>query len=126
MTAFPGPPQLGRGVVTVPAGPLPAGCESWPRVVVDDGVIADPGPVAAELHLHWLRRQPVTVVLAADPGALRAPERLTGEAYEVEVGFEFERERLQYLVWSNNYDARNGPPVWWHARRGRAPRGDTG
>ena len=26
-------------------------------------------------------------------------------------------ERLQFLVWANNYDARGGDPVWWHGRK---------
>ena len=26
-------------------------------------------------------------------------------------------ERLHFLVWANNYDARGGEPVWWHGRK---------
>ncbi|MGA6973493.1 MAG: hypothetical protein WBY93_17840, partial [Candidatus Binatus sp.] len=31
--------------------------------------------------------------------------------------FEFTRERLHFLVWTNNYDARTGDPLWWHGRK---------
>jgi DNA helicase-2/ATP-dependent DNA helicase PcrA len=117
MTAFPGPAELGRGIVTSPGQRLPSSCESWPRLVLDDEVLAAPAAAAAELHLHWLRREPVIVVLTTDAGSLRAPERFEGEPFELEVGFEFARERLQFLVWSNNYDARAGAPIWWHGRR---------
>ena len=117
MTAFPGPPELGRGIVTSPGQTVPAACDSWPQLVVDDEVLATPAVAADKLHLHWLRREPVSVVLAADAGSLRADERFEGEPFELEVGFEFARERLQYLVWSNNYDARGAAPIWWHARR---------
>ncbi len=117
MTAFPGPEELGRGVVTSPGQPLPSVCTSWPKLVIDDEVLAEPAEAAERLHMAFLRRQPVTVVLAADAAALRAPERFEGTPFEAGEGFEFSRERLQYLVWSNNYDARNGEPVWWHARR---------
>ncbi len=117
MTAFPGPPELGRGIVTTAGQAPPAPCEPWPRLVVDDDVLAAPAAATDQLHLHWLRREPVVVVLATDAGLLRAPERFEGEPFELEAGFEFTRERLQFLVWSNNYDAREGEPVWWHGRR---------
>ncbi|HXY45647.1 MAG TPA: ATP-dependent DNA helicase UvrD2 [Acidimicrobiales bacterium] len=117
MAVFPGPAALGRGLL-VPAGrPLPRECEAWPRVVVDDAALAEPAPVADVLHQHWLRRLPCVVVLAVDPACLRAPERCEREVWEVEEGFEFARERLQFLMWSNNYDLRGDEPVWWHGRR---------
>ena len=104
MSAFPGPAALGRGVL-VPAGHrLHAKCRQWPRVVIDEAVLANPGPVADRLHEHWLRRRPCVVVLAVDAASLRAPERCEREVWEMDEGFEFVRERLQYLAWSNNYD----------------------
>jgi DNA helicase-2/ATP-dependent DNA helicase PcrA len=59
----------------------------------------------------------VVVDLGVDPGALRAPETTTAPVYRLTPRFEFTRERLQYLVWSNNYDARGAEPVWWHGRK---------
>ncbi|HUA96328.1 MAG TPA: ATP-dependent DNA helicase UvrD2, partial [Acidimicrobiales bacterium] len=55
--------------------------------------------------------------LAVDPSTLRIPETTTVPVHSLTPGFEFARERLQYLVWSNNYDARGGEPIWWHGRK---------
>ena len=52
-----------------------------------------------------------------DPAALRAPERCHRPVYELTPDFAFGRERLQFLVWANNYDARGGDPIWWHGRK---------
>ena len=52
-----------------------------------------------------------------DPTALRAPERCHSRVYELTPDFAFGRERLQFLVWANNYDARAGDPIWWHGRK---------
>ena len=46
---------------------------------VGGGVLASPAVAADKLHLHWLRREPVSVVLAASAGWLRADERFEGE-----------------------------------------------
>jgi DNA helicase-2/ATP-dependent DNA helicase PcrA len=79
--------------------------------------LADPGPVVDVLHRAWLERRPVVVELSADPEALREPERHVGAVYALAPGFTFLRERLQFLVWANTYDARAGDPVWWHGRK---------
>jgi DNA helicase-2/ATP-dependent DNA helicase PcrA len=73
--------------------------------------------VAEELHGYWFARRPVVVELAVDPAALRAPEHCGRPVYELTPHFEFSRERLQFLVWANNYDARGGVPIWWHGRK---------
>jgi DNA helicase-2/ATP-dependent DNA helicase PcrA len=117
MPTFPGPAALGRGVLVLAGSAPPVDCESWPRIVIDDAAVADPGPVAEVLHDCWLRRRPCVVVLEVDAGSLRQPERCEGAVWEVEEGFEFGRERLQYLAWSNNYDLRGEVPIWWHGRR---------
>jgi DNA helicase-2/ATP-dependent DNA helicase PcrA len=73
--------------------------------------------VAEVLHGYWFARRPVVVELAVDPAALRAPEHCGRPVYELTPHFEFSRERLQFLVWANNYDARGGVPIWWHGRK---------
>jgi DNA helicase-2/ATP-dependent DNA helicase PcrA len=80
-------------------------------------VLEAPLAVADELHDLWSRRRPYVVVLAVDPSLLKAAERCERAVWEVGEGFEFARERLQYLVWSNNYDLRGEAPVWWHGFR---------
>jgi DNA helicase-2/ATP-dependent DNA helicase PcrA len=110
---FPGPEALGRGVIVRPGRALPAPFDGWPRVRVEE-VNVDTADV---LHEHWLRRAPVVVELAIDADALRAPEVDRREPWQVPVEFEFTRERLQFLVWRNNWDWRGDEPVWWWDRK---------
>jgi hypothetical protein len=117
MPVFPGPPVLGRGVVILPGDDLPPMCAEWPRIVVDAAALDDPGPAADALHENWLTRRPCVVVLDVEAAALRQAERCERDVWELGEGFEFARERLQYLVWSNNYDLRGDEPIWWHGRR---------
>jgi DNA helicase-2/ATP-dependent DNA helicase PcrA len=108
---------LGRGIV-IPAGAaVPPAFEGAPVVVIDDDVVGDPGPVVAQLHERWLRRLPVVVELRVAAGAIREPETDRREPWQVGAAHEFTRERLQHLVWANNWDARGGEPVWWWARK---------
>jgi DNA helicase II / ATP-dependent DNA helicase PcrA len=109
--------ELGRGVVVLRGDEPPLNWASCPRVVIDDVSLKDPGPVAEELHGYWFTRRPVVVELGVDPAALRAPELCDRPVYELTPHFEFSRERLQFLVWANNYDARSGTPIWWHGRK---------
>lgn len=117
MLVQPAPPSLGRGVVTLPGRALPAPFDDLPLVLVDDAAVAEPAALVSLLHDHWLRRRPVRIDLAADPGPLRAAPVDTRLPHEVGVGFEFTVERLQFLVWNNNVDWRGDEPVWWWARK---------
>ncbi|MDE3087438.1 MAG: UvrD-helicase domain-containing protein, partial [Acidobacteriota bacterium] len=114
---FPGPPALGRGVVVGPGQDPPAPWAGARRIVVDADTLRAPGEAVDALHSAWARREPVAVELAADPAALREPETCTTPVWSLEPSFEFTRERLQFLVWANTYDARTGEPLWWHGRR---------
>jgi DNA helicase-2/ATP-dependent DNA helicase PcrA len=111
------PAELGRGVVVLPGVGPPSSWSACPRVLIDEASLRAPGPVAEELHAYWSSRRPVVIELDVDPAALRAPERAAGPVYRLQPDFEFSRERLQFLVWANNYDARSGQPIWWHGRR---------
>jgi DNA helicase-2/ATP-dependent DNA helicase PcrA len=108
---------LGRGVVVLPGHEPPDAWASCPRVLVGDASLRDPGPVVEDLHRYWTARQPVVVVLDVDPAALREPEVCERPVYDLRPDFEFTRERLQFLVWANNYDARSGERIWWHGRK---------
>jgi DNA helicase-2/ATP-dependent DNA helicase PcrA len=118
---FPGPEALGRGVVVPPGAAAPAPFGDAPRVVVDEAVLASPAALAATaalLHESWSGRRPVVVELGVPVEALRAAEVERRPPYELDPGFTFERERLQFLVWANTYDARKpGEPIWWHGVR---------
>lgn len=115
--AFPGPEAFGRGGV-VPAGSHPpAELAGAPSIRVDDAVLASPAATAARLHGHWANRSPVVVELGADAAALAAPEVCTTAPYSLSPRFTFERERLNFAVWANNWDLRGPAPVWWRARK---------
>ena len=122
----PGPPELGRGVVVLPGMASPAAWEGCPRLVVGPETLADPDAALETLHGAWFARRPVIVELAVDPQSLRAPEVCQQPVYDLIPRFEFSRERLQFLVWANNYDARGGAPVWWHGRKAARSFGDRG
>ena len=119
---FPGPAELGRGVVVLPGRDLPAPADAWPRVRVES-VSAE---VADVLHGYWLRREPVVVELAIDADELRAPESDAREPWQTPVEFEFTRERLQFLVWRNNWDCRADEPIWWWSRKAARLGADAG
>jgi len=103
-------------VVVEPGGSTPDGFPGdAPRLVLDDDVLAHPGPAVAFLHGRWARRQPTVIELVADNAALQAPEEESRPPWQLPRGFSFLRERLAFLVWANSWDARSGNPVWWDA-----------
>ncbi len=114
---YPGPPELGRGVVVLPGTDVPGPWDSCPRVRVGDAEVADPRAVTDLLHGAWLERRPVVIELGADQDVLRVPQRHDGPVHDLSPEFEFTLERLHFLVWANTYDARGGEPVWWHGRK---------
>ncbi len=115
--AVPGPPELGRGVVVLPGVTPPGPWKESQRVVVDQCALGEPDAVLATLQHAWLERRPVVVELGIDPRDLLERETFRGPVHDLSPHFEFPRERLHFLVWANNYDARNGEPVWWHGRK---------
>ena len=99
-------------------GEIPAAWAGAPVVLVDEAALADPATCVAELHDAWAARRPVVVALAVDPARFREPESWAVEPWTLGPGFEAWLDRLHFLVWANNYDARaDGEPVWWWARK---------
>jgi len=95
-------------------------------VVIDQQALEDPREALARLHEAWFERQPVVVELAVDSKVLQERETCRLPVHDLSPRFEFARERLHFLVWANNYDARGPGPIWWHGRkatRSFAPRG---
>ncbi len=131
--SFPGPDVLGRGVVVDEGQDPPDGFpEGATRVRLDEEALAEPAEVVASLHDHWVRRRRVVVELVVDNDALKEPEVVTEQPYDLPTDTTFLRERLRFLVWANNYDGRasatGGHPIWWHghvAERRGADRGVT-
>ncbi len=104
-------------VVTAGSPPPPAWAGA-PVVTVDQATLAEPGPVVAELHRAWSERRPVVVALGVDPALFREPVPVAAEPWTLGAAFEPVVDRLHFLVWANNYDARApGEPIWWWARK---------
>ncbi len=114
---FPGPSALGRGLVCLPGSRVPAEFDKCERILIDDGVVDSPVRAVNRLHKAWLNREPIVIELAADPVRIRRPAIEQREPYELDARFEFPLDRLQFLLWANNYDARTGEPIWWWARK---------
>ena len=125
--SFPAPDALGRGLVVRPGAPIPPPFAAAPRVLIDDAALAEPAATADLLQEAWTQRRRVVVELAASAEALREPERCLVAPHLLDPGFTFQLERLQFLVWANNYDARgDDAPVWWHGvRAARLSRGHS-
>jgi DNA helicase II / ATP-dependent DNA helicase PcrA len=113
------PDVLGRGVVVDAGQAPPAPWAGAPRVEVDEAALADPAAVVGALHRAWAARTPVVVSLGVDPARFRRPRQIVAEPWTLGARFELWEDRLQFLVWANNYDARSDPasPVWWWARK---------
>ena len=108
-----GPMELGRGVLVNADGAVPQEWRGCPEIVVDDGHAVD------ALHNAWLRRVAVVVRLFVDPAEFRTPVGVDDEPWTLGPAFEFSGDRLHFLLWANNADARTTgeAPVWWWARK---------
>lgn len=115
--SFPGPTGLGRGLVVVPGDPLPPEATSWPSLTIDPEVLADPAPALSTLGRWWRERVPAVVVLAVPFLELKESEAISPPPYSLNPHFEFQRERLHFLVWVNRYDGRGGTLRWHHGER---------
>jgi DNA helicase II / ATP-dependent DNA helicase PcrA len=115
----PGPRLLGRGVVVDSGGQVPDGWAGAGEVIVDAAVLAQPAEAVTALHRVWAAREPVIVRLEVDAGQFRAPRAYVEEPWTLPADFEVWEDRLQFLVWANNYDARIDPdePIWWWGRK---------
>lgn len=113
----PGPVALGRSVVVRLGAEPPEAWAAVPRIVVNRDTLLAPTQVVEALHEMWSQRRPVVIELGVDPDELRDPERYAGPVHALTPRFTFWRERLQFLVWANAYDARDDDVVWWHGRK---------
>ena len=87
------------------------------RIRIDHATLDEPGPPVERLHRAWADRDPVVVEMAVGAAALREPVDHAVEPWRAGAGFEPWLDRLHFLVWANNYDDRNGEPVWWWGRK---------
>lgn len=114
---------LGRGVLIGPADPIPT---LWADADVDvvevHGVDTVDALAVLEmldvLHDAWRTRRPIVVRLRFDPASVREADSFTVEPWRVDPGLELFNDRLHFLLWANNYDARGGSePIWWWGRK---------
>ena len=116
LSYFPGPDELGRGLVVRLGQELEGLWQHTLRVRITAATLENPDAVVRRLHRAWLERERVVVELDVSADVLREPQSTSIPAYMLEPDFEFLRERLHFLVWANNYDGTRGEPVWWHGR----------
>lgn len=116
MTA-PGPAALGRGVIIEAGAAIPAPWIAAPVVTVDADALRDPEAVVDHLHRAWSERQPVVVELAVDPASFRVPQVIETPVWQLTPHTEPWFDRLHFLVWNNNYQARGDELIWWWARK---------
>ncbi len=108
---------LGRGVIVNRGDAPPVGWENSRRVCIDGATVADPGSAVAQLHDAWIRREPVVVELCVDSRIFREPTSIRCEPWTLPYSTEMWTDRLQFLIWANNYDARSGECFWSWGQR---------
>lgn len=116
MSSLPGPGVFGRGVVVRAGAPVPEAWAGAPRVLIDDAVLADPKELATlvdRLHRAWVGRAPHAIEWDIADDAVSALETTDLPPWDLDPAFLFPLERLRFLAFTNNYDARNGEPRWW-------------
>ncbi len=113
---WPGPPELGRGVVVRPGAQVPEPWRDVDRLTLDAAALGDREMLESlvdRLHRAWVTRTPVVLEWGVADDAAGLEEVHDGPVWQLDAGFLFPLERLRFLAFSNNYDARNGPPRWW-------------
>lgn len=128
-TSLPRPPAaLGRGVIVGPEQAVPSWWEGCPEVELGEADLGDPAAIVGRLHAAWAAREAVVVRCHVDPARFRQPTSEQVEPWELAPDHEVWFDRLHFLVWANNYDARSGELVWWWtakaARVGATPAAD--
>jgi DNA helicase II / ATP-dependent DNA helicase PcrA len=103
---------LGRGVLINATDTVPV---LWAKARVVD--VRGPESVGV-LHEAWRTRESIVVRLHFDPAIVREPDSFPVEPWRIDPGLELLNDRLHFLLWANNYDARNGvDPIWWWGRK---------
>lgn len=113
----PGPPLLGRGVIVGHRAAPPPPWTAAERVGIDQATLDAPAETVERLHRAWSSRTPLVIELSVDPTAFRQPLAIDAEPWTLCADLELWPDRLHFLLWANNYDARQGDPVWWWGRK---------
>jgi len=123
------PVELGRGLVVNVGDEIPARFRSCESLALTQSLVDDAEAIdrwITELHAAWAARQPVVVTWSLDHKKF-FPAAKTNEArvYSIDPDFLFTGERLNMLLFSNNYDLRGGEPKWWLTNRALSTAGCT-
>ncbi len=119
--AFPGPSRLGRGAVVNRGDADPLGAEE--RFLVDGDLLSSDtrmAEVVDRMHRAWQDRRPMLVELDVEPDELRQPTVEERPLWTLGADYSLLRERLHFLTWANNWDCRDGTPVWWWGTKATA------
>ncbi len=112
--SWPGPSALGRGVVVRADAPVPDAWAGAPEIALSpDALSTEPAAIIDRLHRAWVERDANVIRWNLDDDALQSDERDDRPPWRLDPDFLFPLERLRFLVFSNNYDARDGVPKWW-------------
>ncbi len=73
--------------------------------------------VVDRMHRTWQGRRRMVVKLEVDQHRLRQPQVINQPLWELGADFTLVKERLHFLIWANNWDCRDGKPIWWWGRK---------
>ena len=124
-----GPDQLGRHAIVAPGMPVPPAWEGCERLVIDQGVLAEPGAALDTLRVAAIGRR--RLVIEVDAEFDRQPMLMTNdEPFSLGATFSFDLETLHHFVWINSVDVRDPEAPSWLAldlalSRGWTPAGTT-
>ena len=94
----------------------PDAWSSVERVTIDRATLADDiatHELVDRLHRAWVSRTPQVVEWDIADEALSFEESSSAPPWSLGPSFLFPLERLRFLAFTNNYDARGGDPRWW-------------
>jgi ATP-dependent DNA helicase UvrD/PcrA len=117
------PSALGRGIV-IAAGMQPP--EPWSKVptsLINADVLANPQSqrtLIDTLHRYWVARTPHVIEWDCAPTALGTHEVDERPVYAFPTNWLPPLERLRFLCFSNNYDARGGEAIWWWTEKAKS------
>ncbi|MGB2852640.1 MAG: ATP-dependent DNA helicase UvrD2 [Solirubrobacterales bacterium] len=114
------PAALGRGVIVEPGAAPPGSWADAPRVLIEQQQLADRAQASALAELlrrSWAIREPIMIELDVDPSAFRGPESIADAPYALPADLDLPFDRIHHFLWANNYDAREGTPIWWWSRK---------
>lgn len=104
---------FGRGIVLRTGSTTPQPWANADRIPIDSDALAEPADLIRTLHLAWVQRQPSVIEWAIADDALSAAEKDLRPPYELDDSHLFPHERIRFLAFANNYDARSDDIVWW-------------